>query len=60
MGKYLTQKDLYSLLPFGKTKILQLLKSGEFPAVRIGKDYITTEEKINTWITDNIGEEIFF
>jgi len=60
MGKYLTQKDLYSLLPFGKTKILQLLKSGEFPAVKIGKDYITTEEKINTWITDNIGEEIFF
>jgi len=60
MGKYLTQKDLYSLLPFGKTKILRLLKSGEFPAVRIGKDYITTEEKINTWITDNIGEEIFF
>ena len=42
MNKILSQKDLYEILPFGKTKILQLISSGELPMVKIGKDYITT------------------
>ena len=28
-NKVLSQKDLYDILPFGKTKIKQLIKSGE-------------------------------
>ena len=53
--KILNQQDLYKILPFGKTKISQMLRSGILPTVQIGRDYITTEEKINQWISDNIG-----
>lgn len=44
--KILKQTDLYEILPFKKTKILQLLRSGELPVVKVGKDYITTYELI--------------
>ena len=41
-NKILSQQDLYDVLSFGKTKTLQLIKSGELPLVKVGKDYITT------------------
>lgn len=59
-GKILNQKDLYSILPFGKTKILQLIKSGELPVTKVGKDYITTFKLIEEWINNNIGREIYY
>lgn len=55
--KILKQQDLYKILPFGKTKISQMLRDGILPTVQIGRDYITTEEKIKQWINDNIGEK---
>lgn len=51
--KILKQTDLYEILPFKKTKILQLLRSGELPVVKVGKDYITTYELIEKWIKEN-------
>lgn len=35
--KILKQTDLYEILPFQKTKVLQLLRSGELPVVKVGK-----------------------
>ena len=58
--KILSQTDLYEILPFGKTKINQLIKSGELPLVKIGKDYITTFSIIEEWIKNHIGEEIYY
>lgn len=58
--KILKQTDLYEILPFQKTKIQQLLRSGELPVVKVGKDYITTYRQIEKWIDDNIGKEIYF
>lgn len=58
--KIITQQDLYNILPFGKTKTNKLIQSGELPLVKIGKDYITTEEKIEQWINENIGHEIYY
>lgn len=58
--KIITQQDLYNILPFGKTKINKLIQSGELPLVKVGKDYITTEEKIEQWINENIGHEIYY
>lgn len=58
--KILKQTDLYEILPFRKTKILQLLRSGELPVVKVGKDYITTYELIEKWIKENVGGEIFY
>ena len=58
--KILKQTDLYEILPFRKTKVQQLIKSGELPLVKIGKDYITTYKLIEEWIAKNIGGEIYY
>lgn len=58
--RILKQTDLYEILPFRKTKILQLLRSGELPVVKVGKDYITTYELLEKWIKENVGGEIFY
>ncbi len=59
-NRILKQTDLYELLPFKETKVKQLIKSGQLPLVKIGKDYITTFNILEDWIKSNIGEEIFF
>lgn len=59
-GKILKQTDLYDIFPFQKTKVQQLIKSGELPLVKIGKDYITTFNLIEEWISNHIGEDIFY
>jgi hypothetical protein len=56
--KILTKKDLLEVLPFGKTKLNELLISNILPVTKVGKDYITTEERINDWINENIGKDI--
>lgn len=58
-NKILKQTDLYNILPFGKTKVNQLIKSGELPLVKIGKDYITTFNILEEWIKNHIGDEIY-
>ncbi len=59
-NKILSQSDLYTVLPFGKTKVQQLIKSGQLPLIKIGKDYITTFNILEEWIKDNIGQEIYY
>lgn len=58
-NKILKQTDLYEILPFQKTKVKQLIKSGELPLVKIGRDYITTYKLLEEWIKEHIGEEIY-
>ena len=58
-SKILKQSDLYDILPFQKTKVKQLIKSGELPLVKIGRDYITTYKLLEEWIKNHIGEEIY-
>lgn len=58
--KILTQKDLYEILPFGKTKINKLIQSNELPLVKIGKDYITTFNILEKWMEKHLGEEIYY
>lgn len=59
-NRILNQADLYNIFPFGKTKIQQLIKSGELPLVKIGKDYITTFNLLENWISSHTGEEIYY
>lgn len=59
-NKILKQTDLYEVLPFGKTKITQLIKSGELPLVKMGNDYITTFNVLEEWIEKHAGEEIYY
>lgn len=58
--KIITSHELLEMLPFGKIKFNQLLKAGELPLMKIGNDYITTESAVEKWITDNIGQELFY
>ena len=57
-NKILSQKDLYDVLPFGKTKIQQLIASNQLPLLKIGKDYVTTYNILEDWIREHIGDEI--
>ena len=59
-NKILSQKDLYNVLPFGKTKIKQLIASKQLPLFKIGKDYVTTYNILEDWIREHIGEEIYY
>ena len=59
-NKILSQKDLYEVLPFGKTKIQQLINSNQLPLLKIGKDYVTTYNILENWIREHIGEEIYY
>ncbi len=58
--KIITSKELLEMLPFGKTKFNKLLRAGELPLVKIGNDYITTESAVENWISNNIGQELFY
>lgn len=58
--RVLSQKDLYRIFPFGKTKMKKLLQSGELPTLKIGNDYITTYHIVEKWIEKHLGEEIYF
>ena len=59
-NKILSQKDLYDVLPFGKTKIQQLINSNQLPLLKIGKDYVTTYNILEDWIREHIGDEIYY
>lgn len=58
--KVLSQSDLYDILPFGKTKVQQLIKSGQLPLMKVGKDYLTTFNILENWIKEHLGEEIYY
>ena len=59
-NKILSQKDMYDVLPFGKTKIKQLISSKQLPLLKIGKDYVTTYNILEDWIREHIGDEIYY
>ena len=59
-NKILSQKELYDVLPFGKTKIQQLIASNQLPLLNIGKDYVTTYNILEDWIREHIGDEIYY
>ena len=59
-NQILKQSDLYEILPFKKTKVQQLIRSGELPVVKVGKDYITTFALLEKWIEKNIGSEVYY
>lgn len=55
-----TKKDLLTMLPFGKTKLNDLLQAGILPVVKIGRHYLTNESMINRWIEENVGKELYY
>lgn len=56
--KVLKTKDLMELFGFGKTKMNQVLQSGVLPVIKLGGEYITTEDQIQDWFKRNQGKSI--
>ena len=52
--------DLLHIFPFGKTKLRQLLNAGVLPVVKVGRQYVTSDDAIQRWILENAGKEILF
>ncbi len=52
--------DLLNILPFGETKLRQLLRAGVLPVVKVGRQYITSSDAINRWLLENSGKEILY
>ena len=53
-------EELLQVLPFGKTKLLQLLNANALPVVKIGRDYVTSDVILNDWLAENLGKEIYY
>lgn len=60
MIKLYSYSDLMTIFPFGKTKLNLLLQAGVLPVVKVGKQYLTSEQAIERWILENCGKEIKF
>jgi excisionase family DNA binding protein len=48
--KYLTCKELSELLCIGRTKLYELLRSGELPSFRVGRLYRVTLADVESYI----------
>ena len=52
-----SQKDLYEYLPLSKKTIQKLLQQKIIPAIKIGRNYFITKQKLLSWIDENAGNE---
>ncbi len=54
----LKAKDLQQILSVGRDKAYALMKSDDFPSIKIGRDYYVTEENLRLWLEESAGKEI--
>jgi len=50
-------KDIMAMLGIGKNQAYALLKSGEFPIIRIGKTYKVSKKIFESWLHHCQSEE---
>jgi hypothetical protein len=53
--EYSTIGEICSRMNWGKKKALRMIQFEGFPAVKIGREYMTTEPKIREWIDNKIS-----
>ena len=51
--------DLLTIFPFGKTKLRQLLLAGVLPVVKVGRQYVTSDEAIQRWVLEKCRKRNF-
>lgn len=56
--EFLTQKDLLDILPFGKTKLYDLLRRRIIPTVKVGRNYVVTRTALYEWFEKYKGKTI--
>ena len=55
--EFLTPSDLIELLPIGRDKVYQIIKSPSFPAIKFGKQYVVRREDLYEWWDEYKGKE---
>jgi excisionase family DNA binding protein len=48
----LTPTDLIEILPFGRSKVYHIIRSGELPAKKVGGSIIIHRDKFLLWLFD--------
>jgi excisionase family DNA binding protein len=56
--KCLTVKEIYDLgiIPLGKNKLYELVKSKDFPALRVGRKYIVPVAALYNWLETSVAK----
>lgn len=52
MIKVLLPEEARQILKVGKSKMLQLLNSDDFPSYKVGRRWYVNAEKLNEWINN--------
>lgn len=52
--------EIAQMLGLGKTKTRELLQSKLLPVTKIGRDYFTSREAIQNFLSGNTGKELHF
>jgi hypothetical protein len=53
----LTPSDLIEILPFGRSKVYHILRSGELPAKKVGGSIIIHRDKFLFWLFDEENDD---
>ena len=53
----LTPNDLFDLLPFGKSKIYEMIRTGEIPAKKVGGSIVIQRDLFLIWLYDTDDSE---
>lgn len=57
MSKLLSAAKVAALLGVRQAKVLELLETGEIPAVRFGNDWKIDEDQLHEWFTTKASRE---
>jgi excisionase family DNA binding protein len=57
-NEYLTALETMSLLYIGKTTFYKLVRSGELPAFRVGKQWRIKRETLEQWISAQLDTHV--
>lgn len=52
--------QIANMLGIGKTKTRELLDSGILPVTKVGRQYFTSPDAIQSFLKKNTGKEIYF
>lgn len=58
MDKFLTVKDVQSILKIGRNKTYNLIHQEDFPKIEIGRSFIIPEDKFNEYMNKHIYKKI--
>lgn len=53
-----TPKDIQRIFGLGRDKTYNLIRSSGFPKIQIGREYYIPKDKLEKWVSGNVGKSI--